>query len=283
MADNENPLASIAGKHQADIFVSHREKAIGSLAAPSASDELIDWNDEHIAGMSPFGALQDPCKREKLMIRRQALRYIQAYYGFAMTIKRSDRTCSVLASSNESIRSIFFDFLKEVRTLQAMYEDIRSNGPGINPDGYFRALGATAEQIRLNVGGLASYMANGEPTMITVVIKGLSPSVPVALQQITPVPTSTNAATGSELKGHSDTRKRDGDNRPERECYYCGKKGHTANVCHQRKRDERDKQHSHNNSQQHQVAPQGGAQSFVLSEHDRNIIIQNVLGQLLKK
>jgi len=286
MGENEEKaLADLAGKHQADIFVRLREKTIGSLGSPSASDEIIEWLDEHLAGMTPFGAIHDPVKRDKLMVRRQALRYIQAYHGFTMSIKRSDRTCSVLPSSNECIRQVFFDFLKEVRILQAMYEDVRRKGPGINPDGYFRALGATAEQIRLNVGGLASYMANGEPTMVTVVMKGLNLSSSSSVVLVPPhgiMPTTgTTSSEGPKAEG-GDTRKREGELRPERECYYCGKKGHTANVCHARKRDERNKSLQTQTNMQHQGVSQG-PQVNGLTDQDIERRILNALGNLLKK
>jgi len=284
----------INAKHQADLFVQTREKAIGSLAKPAASDELIDWNDEHIAGQAPFSAVTDPIKKEKLMARRLAIRMNSVYHSFAMTIKRADRSCSLTENSHESFRCVFFDFLREVQTLRAMYEDLRSNGPGVNPDGYFRALGATVEQIRINVGGLAAYISHGEPSTVSIILKGLGASsaqVPLTL------PSGGSDASGGSHGGNADAntaRKRNADDpRPERVCTYCGKNGHTASVCHARKRDEKNhnhpnhhQQHFANNfihSQQSMASAHGGTPSPAVSLTPEQKRILDALAGLVKQ
>jgi len=123
-------------------------------------------------------------------------------------------------------------------------------------------------------------MANGEPTMVTVVMRGLNtPFTASAPSPVSELPATGSSTTGKGgAKGDGDSRKRDSDERPDRECYYCGKKGHTANVCHARKRDERNKQPNQSNNHAPTVTTQTSVQ---LSEEERRILA--ILGQLLKK
>ena len=266
MADGDKDKDS---KNTADLFVAARIEDIGTIAEPKAGPAMQEFVDDHILSTAPFqNIVIYATSYNNLLQRLQAFKRIPGYAALCIEIS-AKANAGIDKKSAEPIRIWFFDCLREIRTMSAMLEAALSQGPAINPDGHFRACGAAPNSIRLNVGGLASYLSHGEPTPVSLQV------VALAAIRLQSAPTNNatgingNCPTNNNNAGTNNNNSNAGDNngggnkRPAQgrtdngqpnpqqrniTCNYCGKIAHNAAECRQRLRDDRHRNNGNNNN-----------------------------------
>ena len=227
------PIADKDAKNTADLFFAAREYDIGTVVEPKASEEVILFIKEHMLTMAHFTAANDePARYSELVVRKEAFGKIPGFTALCRDLAVKNNA-GVDKKAPESVRTLLHDCLREVRVLMQMYEAARTKGPAINPDGHHRANGASANAIRLNVGGLASYLTHGESTAVSLLATAITSQRAKAA--------ATTLATQQAVAPPCEVKRPIARNDPPAQrfpCGYCGKVGHTAQDCRLRAREE---------------------------------------------
>ena len=255
-------------KNVADLFYAARVDDIGTNIEPKAGANVVIFIDEVLLSNAPFSAIISSTARyNELTARLRAFKAVTGYWSFLSDISLKANG-GIDKKMPDTVRQIFFDCLREVRTMMAMLEAAVSRGPAINPDGYFRACAASPNTIRLNVGGLNTYLSHGELTAVSMqalamsTIAATTPEVNNNNYAPSTEPSTGNNA-GDTLPGKRGPEGRNDNGRPSPQqrqqvtCNYCGKLAHSAADCRQRQRDERQAHynnngHNNNNNYRHQ-------------------------------
>ena len=229
---NQNKDGDKDGKNVCDIYATSRAEDIGTIVDPKASDEVITFVKENVLGTTPFAAVLDnPTRHSECLARKDALLQVSSCKQFAAELAVGRPP--VDKKSSECLRTMYHDFLREVRVLMQMYEAARTQGPAINADAYYRANGATANAMRMT--GLSTFLSHGEPTAVSRLVVANKATHAKALAEATPAPAPTGHAP---VHHEQNARVRPRDNGPQRQCGYCAKIGHDAALCRQRMRDD---------------------------------------------
>lgn len=243
------PVADKDAKNTADLYFASREHDIGTLVEPKANEEVQAFVREHILTTGHFtAAIDDPVRFAELVTRKEAFAKIPSFLALCRDLAQKNNA-GIDKKSPESVRAMLHDCLREVRTLMQMYEAARTKGPAINADGHHRANGATANAIRLNVGGLASFLSHGEPTAVSAIVVSLNHQRAAAAAAL-----AAAAVPHSVLPTKSTHPARTDPPAQRYQCGYCGKGGHTGQDCRLRQREEGNR----DTRRPHPPAPPGG-------------------------
>lgn len=279
------------GHKKADIFCKSVKARIGSLDAPKLHKDLLTFVSENLTTDSAFKALMgDQGKQaQALRKRRQAFLTIRAYVELVDDLNDNNPSCKADGVVDKCIKEFVFGAFKEILVLDTMYEQARIKADAINPNGYYRAFGATADQIHMSTGGLSGFLAHGEPTLVSYVVAAME-----AMENGSPAQALTQASTVGLAQGvgsaHSSVpvipdlkRGREGEGMIQQTtppygwvCAFCLKPNHSALVCRLRIKEEK-KRNSLQQPQQHPAArptvfgqtPLGNAGAMAISTEEQ--------------
>jgi len=239
---------------KAAIFVKATRAKIGSEDTPKLDVDTLTFVSENMVTEPAFKALVgiNTPHVKTLRMRRQAFLTIRAYVDVCEDVNNENPSCKADgAGVNRCVKKFVFDCFREIFVLAQMYEHCRNGGEPINPNGWFRAAGTSAEQIHLSTGGLASFLQYGEPTLVSYIVMALE-----ARESTLPPPMQLLVA-GS-IQGHQmapqtlgqvevhPKRQREAEGMRQQTvppyewvCSFCGKPRHSAMVCRDRLREEK--------------------------------------------
>ena len=164
------------GHKKADIFCKSVKTRIGTAAAPKLSPEALGFVAENLASDSAFKAINgnNGKQAQALRKRRQAFLSIKSYVELIDDVNDQNPSCKADGAGVEKCYKEFvFGAFKEILVLDVMYEQVRIGGDPINPNGHYRAFGATADQIHMSTGGLSGFLTQGEPTLVSMMVMAI--------------------------------------------------------------------------------------------------------------
>ena len=249
------------GHKKADIFCKSVKARIGSLDAPKLHKDLLTFVSENLATDSAFKALMgnQGKQAQALRKRRQAFLTIRAYVELVDDVNDTNPSCKADgAAADKCYKEFVFGAFKEILVLDTMYEQARINADAINPNGYYRAFGATADQIHMSTGGLAGFLAHGEPTLVSYVVSAMDAVEIGSPSQIANSAPLAQMNVTSPMQPVSDLKRgREGEGMIQLTsppygwvCAFCLKPNHSENVCRIRIKEEKKRVTQH---QQHPV------------------------------
>lgn len=274
------------GSKKAALFTKATKAKIGTLLAPKMDKDLLGFVAENLASETPFKSLVGNVSKHAQAVRRrrQAFLSVKPYVELVEDINDNNPSLGAdSANVNTCIKEFVFGAFKEILVLSTMYEQCKIGAEQINPDGYYRAFGATSDQIHLSTGGLTGYLTYGEPTMVSMLvarIEAQESASAVGTGFTTPMTGAPNMAlftgTGSP-SSLVDKRPRDHDGMVQQTtppygwvCAFCLKPNHSATVCRVRIKEEKKRIASQSSGTpvvmqrpppQPQMNPAGGAAS----------------------
>jgi len=244
MSDND-------GHKKADLFCKAVKARIGTLSAPKMNQDMLTFVAENLASESSFKAILGNAGPQalKLRRRRQAFLLYKPYVDLVADVNDQNPSCKADGANVDSCYKEFvFSAFKEILVLDTMYEQVRISGDAINPNGYFRAYGASADQIHMSIGGLNGFPAQGEPTLVSYLVMALdgmengtqSVGIGGSLPQVQPQAQSPATTQLLEKRG------REGDGMVQQTtppygwvCAFCHKPNHNAMQCRNRIKEEK--------------------------------------------
>ena len=164
------------GSKKAALFVKAVKVKIGSLEAPKLDQEMLGFVAEHLGSDAPFKAILGNNSKGALALRKRRLAFltVKPYAELCDDLNNDNPTCGCEKPGvSPCIRVFVYGAFREILVMYHMYDNIRNGGEGINPDGYYRAFGAHADQIHLATGGLAAFLTQGEPTVVSLITKAM--------------------------------------------------------------------------------------------------------------
>jgi len=241
---------------KAAIFVKATRAKIGTEDVPKLDVDTLAFISENMVTEPAFKALVgiNGPHVKTLRMRRQAFLTIRPYVDVCEDVNNDNPSCKAdVAGTNKCVKKFIFDCFREIFVLAQMYEHCRNGGEPINPNGWFRAAGTSAEQIHLSTGGLTSFLQYGEPTLVSFIVMALEarestvpPSMPLpslgGIQGHPVVPQTSNLG----LAEVHPKRQREAEGMRQQTfppyewvCSFCGKPRHNAMVCRDRLREEK--------------------------------------------
>jgi len=237
------------GSKKAALFVKAVKVKIGSLEAPKLDQEMLGFVAEHLGSDAPFKAILSNNSKGALALRKRRLAFltVKPYAELCDDLNNDNPTCGCEKPGvSPCIRVFVYGAFREILVLYHMYDNIRNGGEGINPDGYYRAFGAHADQIHLATGGLAAFLTQGEPTVVSLIMKAMD-AVEVTTHGVPPIaPMQFSHLQPAFVASHDLKRGREQEGMVQQTvppygwvCAFCQKPNHSANVCRIRIKEEK--------------------------------------------
>jgi len=165
------------GHKKADLFVKARIAKIGTIAAPKLNQDTLTWVAENLTSDHPFKGISvtSTSKQAKqLRDRRRAFMMVQGYVDLVEDVNDQNPSCKADGVGVDQCMKVFvFGGFREILVLETMHEQVKIGGEPINPNGYFRAFAASADQIHLSQGGLSTFLTQGEPSLVSYMVIAL--------------------------------------------------------------------------------------------------------------
>lgn len=249
------------GHKKADIFAKSVKSKIGTLAAPKLSLDMLTFVAENLESEAPFKAINgnNSKQAQALRKRRQAFLMVKGYAELVCDVNDQNPSCHADGPAVDAcVKEFVYGAFKEILTLDTMYEQVRIGGDPINPNGYYRAFGATADHIHMSTGGLTGFLTQGEPTLVTLLVTAIeaqeaSGTAHGSVLNIAPM----TGGQGFGMPHQEAKRGREGEGMIQQTvppygwvCAFCQKPNHSALVCRNRIKEEK-KQRTGQQQQQH--------------------------------